>query len=159
MAYFDQFKRIDELKQKVLKYVLYKKRTENEVRENFSEEDENILEDVIASLKELKYIDDVSYIEKSVNEYMALKSMSIKELSYKLLQKGLNKSLVDNFICQNKERMLEYEINSAIKILRKKIQSMEINDAKNFLFKKGYMTESVNIAVDEIFDEEENNEE
>jgi hypothetical protein len=36
---FAQMKQIDSLKTKVLKYALYKKRTENEIREKFSEED------------------------------------------------------------------------------------------------------------------------
>ena len=53
---FAQMKQIDNLKTKVLKYALYKKRTENEIREKFSEEDENLLEDVIENLKELNYL-------------------------------------------------------------------------------------------------------
>ena len=90
---FAQMKQIDNLKTKVLKYALYKKRTENEIREKFSEEDENLLEDVIENLKELNYINDKDYIERSIQEFIALKSLSIKEVSYKLLQKGIKKSL------------------------------------------------------------------
>lgn len=157
---FDKLKKIDVLKTKVLKYALYKKRTENEIREKFSNEDENLLEDVIDNLKELNYINDNIYMEKSLQEFIALKSLSIKEVSYKLLQKGIKKSLVDDFICNNKEKMLEYEIQSAIKILRKKLSNMELEDAKNFLYKKGYMSESINIAIDELEDEgNKNNEE
>lgn len=157
---FDKLKEIDALKTKVLKYALYKKRTENEIREKFSNEDENLLEDVIENLKELNYINDNIYMEKSLQEFIALKSLSIKEVSYKLLQKGIKKSLVDDFICNNKEKMLEYEIQSAVKILRKKLSSMELEEAKNFLYKKGYMSESINIAIDELEDEgNKNNEE
>ena len=32
--------------------------------------------------KELNYINDSSYVERAVKEYMALKNMSIKEISY-----------------------------------------------------------------------------
>jgi SOS response regulatory protein OraA/RecX len=149
---FDELKRIDALKTRVLKYVLYKKRTEHEVREKFSEEDENLLDDVIENLKSLNYIDDTAYIEKCVNEYMALKSLSIKEVSYKLAQKGIKKSLIDDYICQNKEKMLEYEIQSAKKILVKKMANAELEDVKKFLFQKGYMSESINIAIDELED-------
>lgn len=157
---FDKLKKIDALKTKVLKYALYKKRTENEIREKFSNEDENLLEDVIENLKELNYINDNIYMEKSLQDFIALKSLSIKEVSYKLLQKGIKKSLVDDFICNNKEKMLEYEIQSAVKILRKKLSSMELEEAKNFLYKKGYMSESINIAIDELEDEgNKNNEE
>ncbi len=156
---FDKLKKIDALKTKVLKYALYKKRTENEIREKFSDEDENLLEDVIENLKELNYINDNIYMEKSLQEFIALKSLSIKEVSYKLLQKGIKKSLVDDFICNNKEKMLEYEIQSAIKLLRKKLQNTELEEAKNFLYKKGYMSESISIAIDELENEgNENNE-
>ena len=47
---------LDKLKTKVLKYVLYKKRTENEVRDKFSDEDEDKIEDIIEILKENNYI-------------------------------------------------------------------------------------------------------
>lgn len=147
---FDKLKEIDALKTKVLKYALYKKRTENEIREKFSNEDENLLEDVIENLKELNYINDNIYMEKSLQEFIALKSLSIKEVSYKLLQKGIKKSLVDEFICNNKEKMLDYEIQSATKLLRKKLQSMELEEVKKFLYKKGYMSENISIAIDEL---------
>lgn len=150
---FAQMKQIDNLKTKVLKYALYKKRTENEIREKFSEEDENLLEDVIENLKELNYINDKDYIERSIQEFIALKSLSIKEVSYKLLQKGIKKSLIDDYICNNKEKMLEYEIQSAMKILRKKLVNNELEDTKSFLYKKGYMSECINIAIDELENE------
>lgn len=156
---FDQLKQMDSLKTKVLKYVLYKKRTESEIREKFSEEDENLLDDVIENLREQNYINDEAYIEKSIQEYIALKNLSIKEVSYKLLQKGIKKSLVDDYIYKHKESMLEYEIQSAMNILRKKISKMEIEDAKNYLYKKGYMSESINIAIDELEDEGNQNNE
>ena len=49
----------DKQKTKVLKYILYKKRTENEIRTKFiTSIEENLLEDIIEYLKEAKYIDD-----------------------------------------------------------------------------------------------------
>ena len=42
----------DKLKTKVLKYILYKKRTEQEIRQKFSENAGNNLENVIEYLKE-----------------------------------------------------------------------------------------------------------
>ena len=57
---------LDKLKSKVLKFVLYKKRTEAEVWEKFQEEDQNKLEEVIEILKENNYINDLDYIERSI---------------------------------------------------------------------------------------------
>lgn len=155
MIDYEQAEKVERLKTKILKYIFYKKRTEQEIRQKFKDEDENLLEDVIEYLKELKYIDDEQYVEKFVNEYMNLKNMSIKELTFKLYQKGVNKNDIDNYVCKNKEKMLEYEINSAKKIFIKKQTSLEENEIKEYLYKKGYMSETVNIAIEEVSDEGE----
>ena len=42
----------DKTKTKILKYIMYKKRTENEIRTKFNTIDEDLLEDSIEYLKE-----------------------------------------------------------------------------------------------------------
>lgn len=140
----------DKLKSKVLRYVLYKKRTENEVRQKFGENTGNILENIIEYLKQEDYINDERYIEKSVNEFKALKNMSIKEVKYKLISKGIKSKLLDDYIYKNKEELLEYEITSAKNILIKKSNILEQNEIIEYLNKKGYMRESVNIALEDL---------
>lgn len=147
---FEEAERIDKLRSKMLKYILYKKRTEQEVRQKFVEENEDDVEDAIEYFKDQKYIDDEDYIKRAVKEFMALKNLSIKEVEYKICQKGVKKSLVDDYVCKNKEDMLEYEIASAKTIILKKQNSLEENEIKDYLYKKGYMSESVNIAFDDI---------
>ena len=94
----------DKEKTKVLKYVLYKKRSENEIRKKFEKEiEENLLEDIIAYLKEAKYIDDKEYIRKTINNFMALKNLSIREIEYKLYSKGIRKEDIEDYIGDNKE--------------------------------------------------------
>ena len=73
----------DEKKTKVLKYVLYKKRTEAEVRRKFSNVEDIILDDIITYLKEEKYIDDVNYIKRAINEFVNINTLSIKEIKCK----------------------------------------------------------------------------
>ncbi len=139
----------DKEKIKILKYILYKKRSENEVRTKFSGIiDENILEDVIEYLKQAKYIDDKEYIRKTVNNFMALKNLSIKELKYKLLTKGLNKNDIEDYIYENKEELENYEIKSASNIIYKKANSLEQEELKQYLLKKGYKIENINKALD-----------
>ena len=142
---------LDNAKTKILKYVLYKKRTENEVREKFADVEENMLEDIIEFLKEEKYIDDKDYIRRCVEEFKKLNSLSIKEVSYKLSQKGINKNLLDEYIYSNREELLQYEIDSAKRIIIKKSKSTDdIEEIKNFLYRKGYMSETINIALEEL---------
>ena len=148
---FEEAEKIEKLRNKMLKYIVYKKRTEAEIRQKFEEEDENMVEDAIEYFKELKYIDDSVYVERAIKEYIALRNLSIKEIAYKVCQKGVSKSLVDDYICKNKETMLEYEISSAKNIIKKKA-GQEEQEIKNFLYKNGFMSESVNIAFDELED-------
>lgn len=139
----------DKEKTKILKYILYKKRSENEVRRKFAGTiEENLLEDVIEYLKEARYIDDKEYIRKTVNNFIALKNLSIREIKYKLQAKGLNKDDIDEYIYEYKEELEQYEIKSASNIIYKKLPSMEEDEIRQYLLKKGYKTENINMAFE-----------
>ena len=121
----------DKAKTKILKYIVYKRRTEQEVRQKFqSEFDEGMFEDIIDYLKDAKYIDDKEYIEKIVNNFMILKNLSNKELKYKLIAKGLDKNLIEDYFYENREELEEYEIKSATNIILKKTRDMEKDEIK-----------------------------
>ena len=135
----EEFEKLDKLKTKVMKYIKKKKRTEQEVRNEFKQEvNEDILEEIIEYLKEAKYIDDNEFIQKQVNEYKTLKTMSIKEIKYKLLEKGLNKKLVEQYIEDNREELEEYEKKCIEKIRNKKIKTMDEDKVNQYLYRKGY---------------------
>ena len=140
----------DKGKTKVLRYILYKKRTEQEVRTKFQKDiEENMLEDIIEYLEEAGYINDKEYIEKTVNNFIVLKNMSIKEIKYKLMSKGLNKNDIEDYIYENKEKLEEYETKSARNVIYKKSTSMEQEEIVQFLLKKGYKKDNINNAMEE----------
>lgn len=147
---YEQLKEFDKAKSKVLKYILYKKRTEKEIRQKFSKElEENMLDDIIDVLKQNSYIDDYTYIEKTINEYIKLKNLSIKEIKYKLLSKGIKSSLIDDYFSNNCDELEKYEQKSAYSIVNKKSNFMEDEDIKIYLLKKGYSDESIKYAFSE----------
>lgn len=140
----------DKEKTKVLKYILYKKRSEQEIRNKFSKViDENLLEDIIEYLKDAGYINDEEFIEKTINNFIILKNLSIREIKYKLLAKGLNKNDIDDYFYNNREQLEEYERKSISNILYKKANSMEKEDIKQYLLKKGYKSENINIVMED----------
>ena len=140
----------DKEKTKVLKYILYKKRSEYEVRNKFSKTiEENLLDDIIEYLKEAKYIDDAEFIRKTVNQFKLLKNMSIREIEYKLQAKGLKRNDIEDYIYNNKEELEEYEIKSAKNIIYKKQMSMEQDEIKTYLLKKGYKQDNIKKAFEE----------
>lgn len=140
----------DQTKMKVLKYVLYKKRSENEIRKKFENSIENdLLEDIIEYLKEAKYINDKDYIDKTIKNFMALKNLSIKEIEYKLYSKGINKKDIEDYASENNEELIRYEIKSAQNIVNKKNTTMEKQEIKQYLMKKGYKVDSIEEALAE----------
>ena len=129
----------DKQKTKVFKYIMYKKRTEYEVRNKFKGQiEEDMLDDIIEYLKEAKYLNDYEFIEKQVNEYMLLKTLSIKEIKYKLYSKGLDRKLIEEYIDKNYEKLKEYEQKCIEKIKNKKSATMEEQEIEQYLYKKGY---------------------
>lgn len=129
----------DKQKTRVFKYIMYKKRAEQEIRTKFKGQiEENMLEDIIEYLKEANYIDDYEYIQKQVNEYMILKTMSIKEIKYKLYTKGIDRKLIEKYIDENYEKLKEYENKCIEKIICKKSSTMNEQEINQYLYKKGY---------------------
>ncbi len=147
----EKIEKVDKLKTKVLKYIMYKKRTEQEVRRKFSNiEEENLLEEVIEDLKENGYINDDKYIERAVLEFINLKNLSLKELKYKLMTKGLEKDLIDDYFYRNNEKLEEYEINSAKNIILKKGRDTDEQELIQYLLRKGYRSDLIKIAIEKI---------
>ena len=143
----------DTLKTKVLKYVLYKKRTEQEIRKKFTDCNGYLLEDVIEYLKETGYIDDISYIQRFFSECINLKNLSLKEISFKLYGKGIDKFKIEKYIEGQREYLEEYEKNAAKKIYMKKISTMDQEDIKIFLRKKGFTEDSIESIKKDIENE------
>lgn len=140
----------DTEKTKVMKYIVYKRRTEKEIRTKFASTiEENLLDDIIEYLKEAKYIDDSEYVEKAVNNIKLLKNLSIKEIKYKLLAKGIKKDDIEDYCYQNKEELEEYELQSARNIILKKSRDYDEEELKMYLFKKGFKTDIVKNALED----------
>lgn len=140
----------DKQKSKVFNYIMYKKRTEYEVRKKFENTIENdMLEDIINYLIEAGYLDDKKYIKRAIEEFVALKTLSLKEIKYKLYSKGISKNILEDYIYENKDELLKYEINSAIKIVNKKENCLEKDEIKSYLIKKGYTQEAIQHAMEE----------
>ncbi len=135
----EELKEFDKQKTKVFKYITYKKRTEQEIRNKFRGQiDENMLEDIIEYLKEAKYINDYEFIERQVNEYMILKTLSIKEIKYKLMQKGIDRKLIEEYIERNYEKLKQYQDKCIEKIKAKKAGTMDEQEIEQYLYRKGY---------------------
>ena len=148
MIDYEELKEYDKYKTKVLKYVLYKKRTENEIKRKFQKDiDQNMLDDIIQDLKENGYISDSKYIERAVNEFTNLQNLSLKQIRYKLMSKGINNELIDEYFYNNDEELREYEIKSINNIINKK-NSESPEEIVQTLLKKGFEYDNVKEALE-----------
>lgn len=140
----------DKAKTKVMNYIMYKKRTEYEVKNKFSKTlEENLLHDIIEYVKEAGYLSDESYIERTIAEYKALRNLSRKEISYKLYAKGISKNLIEDFFSEHSEEVYEYELQSAKNIAIKKSNTMDEEEIKNYLRRKGYREDIIKAIINE----------
>lgn len=136
MYLVDEF---DKLKTKILKYILYKPKTEYEVRNKFSDKyDKVVLEDVIKWLKKEKYIDDNENINLIIADYLENKNFSVKELIYNLNLKGISYEKIEEYCTLNKINLDLYEYNSAENIVQKKSNLLNKEQIKKYLLNKGY---------------------
>lgn len=134
----------DKEKSKVMKYIMYKKRTEQEVKNKFQNTiQNNLLCDIISYVKEAGYLNDMNYIKRTVEEFMALKNLSKKEIQYKLYLKGIKKEELEEYFYEHKDEIEEYERKSAKNIYAKKEHLMEKEEIANYLLRKGYKKEII----------------
>jgi len=139
----------DKAKTKVMNYIMYKKRTEYEVRNKFSKTlEENLLDDIIEYVKEARYLSDTEYIRKAVLEFRALNNLSRKEIKYKLYSKGVENNLIEDYFLENADELYEYELKSAKNIFIKKQNAMDKEEIENYLRKKGYREDIIKEAIE-----------
>ena len=129
----------DRAKTKVMNYIMYKKRTEYEVKNKFSKVlEENLLNDIIEYVKEAGYLSDISYIERAIQEFKNLNNLSRKEIRYKLYSKGIPNDLIEDYFSEYSDELYDYELQSAKNIKVKKENTMDEEQIQNYLRKKGY---------------------
>lgn len=134
---------------KLMRYVLFKRRTENEVYQKCKslKYEESYIEDVVTYLKDAGYIDDKIYIEKYISTIQKLKHMSRNEIRIDLMRKGVDTDLIDSQL--DADELEEFEFNSAEYLVQKKMKSgEEIEKVKKFLLNKGYSYSNVSKAID-----------
>ena len=82
-------------------------------------------------------------MKRAVNEFMALKNLSIREMKYKLYTKGVQKDVIEDYFYEHIDEIEEYEKTSAQKIVIKKQATLEKEEIRNYLMKKGYRENTI----------------
>lgn len=139
-------------KSDAIKFVSFKMRTAHEVkmklREKYTAE---IIEETIDYLTQNGYLNDELYTEKFIIEKKKLGRLSKKELSYKLMEKGIKRELTEKVLGKVNYDDEEFagKIISKMSKVKNKEEELKI---RNYLYKKGFSKES----IDKNFKDDEN---
>jgi len=87
-------------KQRALDYLAHKPRTEEEVRRKLRREDapEPVIEDVVARLHELSYLDDEAYATDYVRNRFASKKYGPVRIRRELVERGVDRHVADRAV-------------------------------------------------------------
>jgi len=139
-----------EAKTNAVKYIMYKPRTQYEVKNKLLklEYDEELIEEVINELLLLEYLNDNLYAEKFIKNSQSIKPMSKNMIKYKLKEKGISDDIIQNVLRDNEIDEIELARDLFFKKTKgKPLDEKELNKVKGFLARKGFSLSIINKVV------------
>ena len=131
----------------------FRLRSEKELYERLRKKkfDQGVIKEVLAFLKERKFIDD-NLFAKSWIESRLKKPFGLRRLTQELKLKGIEKEIIDNRIQEAKEGYSEADIVKRLAGMRfKKLKNIEPQKAKmrvyGYLLRRGFSPEIVSDAI------------
>ena len=136
------------LDEKLMRYVLFKKRTVKEVREKcrLLGFQDSYIDEIIEYLKENEYLDDEKYTMKYILNIVKLKKRSIQEIRFDLMRRGIEEQIIEKYITND---LYAFELKSAIELAKKKYKDcLDFIKVRKYLASKGYSREVINKSID-----------
>ena len=132
-------KKINEILEKKLK----NKKTYQKVifQENISKQE--LIDNIVKRLEELKIINERHFIE-TVFHYYEQSLFSIKKIKNKLYQKGFEQSLIEEYVSKKVSENPDLELDILKRFIsRKKLSKLETNELKKKLFQQSFSENSI----------------
>ena len=109
--------------------------------ENISKQE--IIDNIIQKLDDLKIIDEKQFIE-TVFHYYEQSLFSLKKIKNKLYQKGFEQSLIEEYISKKVSENPDLELDILKRfILRKKLSNLETTELKKKLYQNSFSENSI----------------
>ena len=123
---------------KAIRYIGISKKTEYEVRQKLKrlQVTSSVIDEEIEYLKELGFIDDRDYVKSFVKQCYKMSQYSIYEIYNKLLQKGLQTSIIEEELELLKDS--DYEEQVKEKLINGKLKSYDEEKRKAYLYRRGF---------------------
>jgi regulatory protein len=109
-----------------LYFLKFRPRSEKEIRDNLKEKkaSDEIIEQVVSWLKEKKFVNDFEFARMWAESRTKYKQKSKRIIQFELQQKGISKEIIMS-VMQDDEVVVQNDLESAIKIVEKKIMKYE----------------------------------
>lgn len=139
---------MDKVLQKVYRLLLWRDRSEKEIRDFLQRKKVENIDEVIDQLKEQRYIDDEKFARQWVESRRRSKQKGSKAIKLELLQKGIERSIIDQVLSselrvKNEEEVAKEALEKKSRIWRN-LEEMEFRKkATDFLMRKGFEYETV----------------
>lgn len=138
---------------KAYRFLSFRARSEREMREKLLEKfNQEIVEEVIARLKEINYLNDQDFACMWVRSRSSARGK--KMLRIELLKKGIEKDIIDKVLEVVDDQS---ELETALKLVKskEKYRTLTKNEAykkvASFLMRRGYSYEIVKKVIEEVY--------
>ena len=109
--------------------------------ENISKQE--LIDNILQKLDDLKIIDEKQFIE-TVFHYYEQSLFSVKKIKNKLYQKGFEQSLIEEYISKKVSENPDLELDILKRfILRKKLSKLETSELKKKLYQQSFSENSI----------------
>jgi regulatory protein len=138
-----------------LKFLSYRIRSEKEIREKLKTKqvEPQIIEKIIAKLKEKKFIDDENFARMWIENRNRFKPRSLRLIKMELKQKGIEEEIFDKMI--NDEGLMINDLEQAKKLVEKRIGRLKglpkqeiYEKLGRYLASKGFNWDTIKKAID-----------
>lgn len=134
-------------------YLSYQLRTKKEIKEYLYKKEyhRDAVDEVIARLEDLHYLDDASYATSFINTQLRTTANGPKIIEQKLHQKGVPENIVQDKIFEiNPDTLLENATDFAMKQARKQKRAsfkQMLTKIRQSLYQKGFDNETIEAAI------------
>lgn len=152
--------KLQDAKSVALNYISYKPRTKYEVRRRLEREEypENLIEDVIAYLESLEYLDDHSYARLFAEERFSSKGYGPYRVRQDLRKRGVKSDIIDQALGEVFDRVSVKE--EALRQAKKRWPRLSYEEdprkrkkkLSDFLARRGYPFEVIRGVIEEVAD-------
>lgn len=122
--------------------------------------DEEIIDKVTGRLKEERFLNDLELCIRSWELYLQKRENSLREIRYKLMNKGFGKSDIAMAEEEVRDEYRDYEYTACRNLLNRKARNIQDDGQKlkllGYLARKGFDGSTARYALEDFLSEQEN---